>query len=100
MNHRIKKKKRKLAKMRASKWKDVKLNKKRTHAVGIAVRHCLWRSSPHRDNYAIYLRHCRCRCWKLGPQIVQHDPSPLPSVPAEMLNKAAENHKFMNDRLF
>ena len=59
MNHRIKKKKQKLSKMHASKWEDVKLRKKQTHADYIEARHRQCRLIPEEDNYARFLRNRR-----------------------------------------
>jgi hypothetical protein len=59
MNRRIKKKKQKLSKMHASKWKDAKLSKKQTHASYIEARHRQCRLIPKEDNYARFLRNRR-----------------------------------------
>jgi len=71
MNKRIKKKKQKLAAMHASKWKDIKLVKKRAHATRIEVQHGSWGMFPDKDNYARYLRKKRC-CDKNEAKIEQH----------------------------
>jgi hypothetical protein len=42
--------------MHASKWKDIKLVKKRAHATRIEVQHGSWGMFPDKDNYARYLR--------------------------------------------
>ena len=59
MNRRIKKKRQKLSRMHASKWKDAKLVKKRAHTTRIEVQHGSWGMFPDKDNYAKYLRRKR-----------------------------------------
>lgn len=59
MNNRIKKKKQQLSKLQASKWKDVKLNKKRIRADYIEARHRQFRLIPDKGNYATFLRNRR-----------------------------------------
>lgn len=86
MNHRIKKKKQKLSKMHAYKWKDIKLVKKRAHATRIEVQHGSWGMFPDKDNYARYLRKKR-RCDKQEAKIEQH------FLFSEMLYMAANEHK-------
>lgn len=71
MNHRIKKKKQKLAAMHASKWKYAKLGRKHAHAVYIQTKNCMWGMVPHKDNYAMYLRRKR-RYGKLESKIIRH----------------------------
>jgi hypothetical protein len=96
MNKRIRKKKQKLAAMRASKYKYAKLGRKRVHATGIETRHCAWGLGPHnKDCYAMYLRRRRRRCWKLEPQIVQH---PLPKKSCLMMYQ--EERKEVKEKLF
>ena len=71
MNRRIKKKRQKLSRMHASKWKDAKLVKKRAHTTRIEVQHGSWGMFPDKDNYARYLRKKR-RCDKQEAKIELH----------------------------
>lgn len=59
MNNRIKKKKQQLSKLQASKWKDVKFNKKRAQDVYIKALHTQHRLIPKEDNYTRFLRNRR-----------------------------------------
>jgi hypothetical protein len=59
MNNRIKKKKQQLSKMCASKWKDVKFNKKQAQTIYINALHTQYRLIPKEYNYARFLRNRR-----------------------------------------
>lgn len=93
MNKRIKKKKRKLAAMHASKYKYAKLGRKRAHAVYIQTRNCLWGLVPDEDNYTMYLRRRR-HYGKLEPKITQH------VLSSKMLYMQENNRKVVKEKLF
>ena len=97
MNRRIKKKKQKLAAMHASKWKYAKLGKKRAHVVGVESRHFLWGITPHKDNYAMYLRRKR-HCGKLESKVTRRVLSEKSCV--MMLNQAERERKVAKEKLF
>lgn len=93
MNNRIKKKKQKLEAMNASKWKDVKINKKLGHLLDVKIRHHMWGIMPHNDNYTMYLLRRR-RCGKLESKITQH------VLSSKMLYMALQERKNVKEKLF
>ena len=93
MNYRIKKKKQKLADIHASKWKDVKISKKKVHVLNVKTRHRMWGIMPHNDNYTMYLLRRR-RCGKLESKITQH------ILSSKILNIMVDERKEVKKKLF
>jgi reverse gyrase len=93
VNKRTIKKKQKLEAMNASKWKDVKIIKKRGHVLDVKTRHHMWGIMPHNDNYTMYLLRRR-RCGKLESKIIQH------VLSSKMLCMVLQERKNVKEKLF